>query len=84
MIATSPWGIVKVKEDHVIKNVGVISLYSIPFQVPHNAINIHVVDSLGELLGTTVETIDNKKEVTINLLYNRALLDPNNKLRYTI
>ncbi len=83
-IVISPWGIVKVKEDHVIKNVGVISLYSIPFQVPDNAINIHVGDSLGELLGTTVENIGNKKEVTINLLYNRALLDPNNKLRYTI
>lgn len=84
-IAISPWGIIKIKEDHVIKNVGVINIYSIPFQVPNDAINIRVSDSLGELLGTTIENAENnKKEITINLMYNRAVLNPDSKLRYTI
>jgi len=84
-ITISPWGIIKVKEDHVIKNVGVINIYSIPFQVPNDAINIHVLDSLGELLGTTIENAENnKKEIVINLLYNRAVLNPDSKLKYTV
>ena len=84
-IAISPWGIIKVKEDHVIKNVGVINIYSIPFQVPNDAINIRVSDSLGELLGTTIENAENNnKEIVINLLYNRASLNPDSKLRYTV
>ncbi|MHA1374728.1 MAG: hypothetical protein ACTSR7_10555 [Promethearchaeota archaeon] len=83
-IAISPWGIIKVKEDHIMKNIGVINVYSIPFQVPNDAINIHVSDSLGELLGTTITAENNKKEIVINLLYNRASLDPDSKLRYTI
>lgn len=84
-ITISPWGIIKVKEDHIMKNVGVINIYTIPFQVPNDAINIHVSDSLGELLGTTITNAENnKKEIVINLLYNRAPLDPDSKLRYTI
>ncbi len=84
-IAISPWGIIKVKEDHVIKNVGAINIYSIPFYIPNDAINIRVSDSLGELLGTTIVNVENnKKEIVINLLYNRAVLNPGAKLRYTI
>ncbi|MBY9002749.1 MAG: hypothetical protein KGD73_02140 [Candidatus Lokiarchaeota archaeon] len=83
-IAISPWGIIKVKEDHVIKNVGVINIYIIPLKVPNDAINIHVSDSLGELAGTTIEDSGNKKEVLINLYFSRASLDPDSKLRYTI
>ncbi|MCJ7651433.1 MAG: hypothetical protein MUP85_22730, partial [Candidatus Lokiarchaeota archaeon] len=60
-------------------------IYTLPFQVPNDAINIHVSDSLGELLGTTITNAENnKKEIVINLLYNRAPLDPGSKLRYTI
>jgi len=84
-ITISPWGIIKVKEDHIMKNIGVINIYSIPFQVPNDAINIHVSDNLGELLGTTIANAENnKKEIVINLLYNRAVLNPDSNLRYTI
>jgi len=68
-----------------MKNVGVINIYSLSFQVPNDAINIRVSDSLGELLGTDIKvTENNNKEIVINLLYNRASLNPNSNLRYTI
>lgn len=84
-ITISPWGIIKVKEDHTMKNVGIINIYSLSFQVPKDATNIRVSDSLGELLGTDItNTENNKKEIVINLLYNRASLNPDSKLRYSI
>lgn len=84
-ITISPWGIIKVKEDHLIENVGALNVYSIPLKVPSEAINIRVSDSLGEIAGTTIQNAgNNKKDVTINLLYNRASLYPDSELRYTI
>ena len=84
-ITISPWGIIKVKEDHLIENVGALNVFTIPFKVPSEAINIRVSDSLGELLGTTIENAGNKKkEVVINLLYSRASLYPDSELRYTV
>ena len=85
VIDVSPWGIIKVEEDHLIHNIGKIDLNSFSFKIPKNAINLVVFDELGELLGTSIgESSINFKEVTINLLNNRAAIKPNSKLSYTI
>ena len=84
-IDVSPWGIIKVVETHLIHNIGKIDLSSFSFKVPQNAINLDVFDQLGELLGTTVGAASNNfKEVTINLLNNRAVIKPDARLSYTI
>ena len=84
-IDVSPWGIIKVEEKHLIHNVGKIDLSSFSFEVPQNAMNLVVFDQLGELLGTTVSAASNNfKEVTINLLNNRAVIKPDARLSYSI
>ena len=84
-IDVSPWGIIKVVETHLIHNIGKIDLSSFSFKVPQNAINLDVFDQLGELLGTTVGAASNNfKEVTINLLNNRAVIKPDARLSYSI
>jgi hypothetical protein len=84
-IDISPWGIIKVEEEHLIHNIGKIDLYSLSFKIPQNAINLVVFDELGELLGVSIgESSTNFKEVSINLLNNRAAIKPDSKLSYTI
>ena len=84
-IDVSPWGIIKVEEKHLIHNIGKIELSSFSFKIPQNAINLEVFDELGEYLGTSIgDSSNNFKEVTINLLNNRATIKPDSKLSYTI
>ena len=84
-IDVSPWGTIEVKEEHLIHNIGKIDLSTFSFKIPKDAINLVVYDELGSLLGTTItDSSNNFKEVTINLLNNRATIRPDSKLSYTI
>jgi hypothetical protein len=85
-ITISPWGLITVKETHLIKNIGSIDIMTFSLFTWKDATNIRLYDDLGEILGTTIQDSDdpNKKEILINLLYNRAPLLPNSKLQYTL
>lgn len=81
----SPWGIIKVREEHTIHNTGKIDVISFAFKIPDDAINLFIYDELGELLGSSIGgTIGKFKEVTIDLLTNRVAIKPDSKLKYSI
>jgi len=86
-ISISPWGIIKIKEDYIIHNKGVIDISRFSLNFPDAAKNLHVSDDLGELLGTTINEdsgIQNYSALIINLANNRAILTPNSKLKFTV
>ena len=79
-IYLSPWGIIKVTENFEIENYGYKSYSSIPFNLPAHATGISLKDDLGEILGTTIED----SVLTIDLTKNRAALQPNTKIKFTL
>ncbi|MFX0042338.1 MAG: hypothetical protein ACFE8L_05460 [Candidatus Hodarchaeota archaeon] len=85
-IFISPWGIIKVKEDITIENLGVQAHPFISLKVPRVAKNVYVSDNLGEILGTTIGTIANPnyKELNIDLLANRVSLAPNSTFKFEL
>ncbi len=85
-IFISPWGIIKVKEDITIENLGVQAHPFILLKVPRVAKGVYVSDDLGEILGTSIVTIRNSKykELNINLLENRVMLTPNSTFKFEL
>lgn len=85
-IRISPWGTIKVKEEFSIKNLGNINFYSIFLKVPKQAINLHVFDDLGEILGVITEELEDSqyKQMTIQLLVNRIIMTPNTTFTFTV
>lgn len=85
-IRVSPWGIIKVKEEYSIKNLGYINFYSILFKIPKKAINLHIFDDLGEILGINVEELQDSKykQITIELLANRIIMTPNTTFTFNV
>ena len=85
-IFISPWGIIKVKEDITIENLGVQAHPFILLKVPRVAKSVYVSDDLGEILGTSIDTIRNSKykELNINLLENRVILTPNSTFKFEL
>ncbi|MFX1552990.1 MAG: hypothetical protein ACFFBV_03610 [Promethearchaeota archaeon] len=78
-IFISPWGIIRVKEDFSIQNLGKIDFYRVSFKIPKNADNLYISDDLGEILGITIENSGTSKykTVRINLFVNRLNMTPN-------
>ncbi|MFX1309375.1 MAG: hypothetical protein ACFE8C_06725, partial [Promethearchaeota archaeon] len=85
-IRVSPWGIIKVKEDFSLKNLGLIDFYSFSIKIPEPAINLHIFDYLGEIKGVTVETSEDPgyKLATVELLANRVKMTPNSTFRFNV
>ena len=84
-INISPWGIIKVREDYIVHNIGEIDVFSFSFKIPKDAINLIIFDDIGELLGTSIDDAsENYNKIFINLLNNRAAIKPNSKLSYSI
>ena len=86
-IRISPWGVVKIKEEIEIKNVGIIQIPSISIKLPIEIKNVKAYDDLGELLGTTIiDSIEDpsKKELSIILYQNRVSLMPLSKFKFFI
>ncbi|MFX1311945.1 MAG: hypothetical protein ACFFHD_04980 [Promethearchaeota archaeon] len=83
-IFISPWGIIKVKEDYTIENLGLIDITSFPFNLPHDAKKIYVSDDFGKILGTKIDKNSEKIRVEINLLENRVKLTPNSSFTFNI
>ena len=80
----SPWGIIKVKEEFSLENLGLIDFYSFSFKIPKFAKNMYIYDQLGEILGVTYENSGNYKNVEIQLLTNRVRLKPNTTFTFKI
>ena len=78
-IFISPWGIIKVKEEFSVINLGLIDLYSVFLKVPQLAKNLYISDQLGEILGVIISDSwdPNYKNIEIQLLSNRIRLKPN-------
>ncbi|MFX1556434.1 MAG: hypothetical protein ACFFC9_04205 [Promethearchaeota archaeon] len=86
-IIISPWGVIKVKEEFLIKNDGVINIEYFFLRVPEDAKNVDVYDELGQLSGATLIQYDddpNYQQLSIKLTDNRALLTPGSKFRFIV
>jgi len=53
-IFISPWGIIRVKEDFLIQNVGTIHQTLLVLKIPRVAKGTYISDDLGEILGVTL------------------------------
>ncbi len=86
-IFISPWGVVKIKEEIKIENLGIITIPLLSINLPVDIKNLHIYDDLGELLGVTItDSIEgpSRKVLTIPLYQNRASLEPFSKFNFFI
>lgn len=86
-IFISPWGVVKIKEEIKIENLGIIAIPSLSINLPVDIKNLHIYDDLGELLGVTItDSIEgpSRKVLTIALYQNRVSLEPYSKFNFFI
>ncbi len=84
-IRVNPWGYILVSEVHEIKNFARIEARNLIFEVPLNAKNVSMSDSIGEIKGVTENPVANengRKVVTINLVFNRVALQYNASMIY--
>ncbi|MFX0135868.1 MAG: hypothetical protein ACFFDN_19650, partial [Candidatus Hodarchaeota archaeon] len=85
-IFISPWGIIRVKEEFLIQNIGTIDFNTFELDIPIVAENLFISDDLGEVLGTRfIDTESTKHQrIRINLLENRILMTPNSSFRFFV
>ncbi|MGQ4874066.1 MAG: hypothetical protein ACP6IY_08350 [Promethearchaeia archaeon] len=88
-VQISPWGIIHVEENFMIKNHGVIDVNTLNLKIPGPAKMVKVYDDLGEILGTTIYPESNysnlkHKDLTIDLSENRVKITPNTKFKFSI
>jgi hypothetical protein len=85
-IFISPWGILRVRENLLIKNFGIQSSYKLSFNIPNYASGLHISDDLGEILGVIVNPVPdtNIKGVSMDLRANRVNILPNSSFRFDI
>ncbi len=88
-IYISPWGIIKVNEEYLIRNRGAIDIDKLHFEIPGPAREVRVYDDLGEILGVELDPEENYthleyKDLDIDLSENRVTIDPNSKYRFNI
>jgi len=85
-IFISPWGIIKVKEDYLLLNLGYKAINTFTLKIPKAATNLYVFDDLGEIQGTKIDDQgeSNYKTVTIVLYINRETLKPNTNFEFNI
>jgi hypothetical protein len=84
-IYISPWGIVKVKEDFTLENLGILSYDNVTIDIPFKARDITVSDDLGEL-DIIIGSSGNRetKELLINFIKNRIKLLPQTSYRFNL
>jgi hypothetical protein len=84
-IFISPWGIMRVKDELSIVNLGTISYSSVSLDIPFQATRVIVSDDLGELDADITSLSDPKKKtLDINFLTNRIRLLPNTTYQFKI
>ena len=80
-IFISPWGIIRVKEDFLLKNNGIVGVSTYSLKLLKSARNVYISDDLGEILGTTIDT---SGRLTIDLEENRVIMAPNSTFKFTV
>ncbi|MFX0023802.1 MAG: hypothetical protein ACFE9S_15860 [Candidatus Hermodarchaeota archaeon] len=85
-IFVSPWGVVRVRENLQIKNLGLQSSIYIILYIPASAHGLGVSDKLGKILGVTSNEIPgtNQRRVTIDLSANRVSMLPNTSFNFDL
>lgn len=85
-IFISPWGIIKIKEDITIENLGIISYNTLKLNIPRRAKEVYVSDEFGEILGVTISSIANStyKKLNIDILQNRVQMIPNSSFSFSV
>ncbi|MFW9820025.1 MAG: hypothetical protein ACFFE5_10490 [Candidatus Thorarchaeota archaeon] len=85
-IFVSPWGIVRVRDNILIKNLGLQSSTYILLYIPASSYGISVSDDLGQIQGVTSTEIPgtNEKRVTIDLSTNRVMMLPNTSFSFDL
>jgi len=84
-IMVSPWGLIKIKEEYLIKNLGYFEQRNLFLNLPAKATNIYLFDDLGELSGIISDLENsNRKKLEINLVQNRATLTPSSVIKFTL
>ena len=85
-IFISPWGIIRIRENVLLKNLGIRTMRYIRFNTPKSANELYISDYLGEILGVTVAPIPGTatQEVTIDLTGNRVSMISNTSFRFDI
>jgi len=85
-IFISPWGIIRIDEELIIENLGLIATSSIILNVPQNAKEIYASDDIGEILGVRISPSgsSSSKQVTIDLSVNRVRMLPGSMYRFKI
>ena len=86
-IRINPWGYILVTEDHVIKNYASTSAPTLEFEVPNDALNFSMSDSIGEIAGIKEDPVLNeygRKSIIVSLLVNRVDLQYDATMVYQI
>ncbi len=86
-ILISAWGIIRIREEIIIQNIGVLSIPIFALNVPKSSKNVYVYDDIGDLERSDLTDNEDNPEVktfSINLASNRALLIPGSKYRFTV
>ncbi|MFX0032198.1 MAG: hypothetical protein ACFE8E_01495 [Candidatus Hodarchaeota archaeon] len=79
-----PWGIIKIREEAIIKNTGVIAISSFTFDIPLASKNVRVFDNIGDLSAQIEESDSKTKTINIFLLRNRVDISPLSKFEFFI
>ncbi|TFG17494.1 MAG: hypothetical protein EU531_03230 [Promethearchaeota archaeon] len=83
----SAWGIIKIKEDIIIENIGELPIPEFSLEIPKSSKNLYVYDDIGDL------DISDLSESEVNLGFSifsitlagkRAMLLPNSKYQFSI
>ncbi|UCC20213.1 MAG: hypothetical protein JSV62_02705 [Promethearchaeota archaeon] len=87
-IFISPWGIIRVNDDILIQNLGVIEHSTIEIVLPRAAKSIYVSDDLGEISKVILYKRTTEIRLTIDLFWhiesNRIKLFPNTSFRFNL
>jgi len=85
-IFISPWGIIKIKEQFSLMNLGLIDIVQFSLKVPQFAKDLYIYDDLGAIQGTLIKNLGTSKykSVTFSLLQNRARITPNSTFKFNV
>lgn len=87
-IDVNPWGYIKVTEQQVIQNIGLITVTDYNYTITGDVKNITVTDPIGTLSGVDVDNVTNPdgltRNVTMDLTSNRSPLRPNSTASFTV
>lgn len=86
-IFISAWGIIKIKEEILIENIGQLVIPEFSLEIPKSSKNLNVYDDIGNLDITDLSESEFNPEFSkfsVTLSGKRAVLTPNSKYRFSI